>query len=262
MRRFAPEHVLKGSSLMNPSVSTSRSSRPAARTLIVVLTLSGLVAACNPADRIVTGTVNYPFDHRERHPIVLGDGARTIDIFTGRGIEGLDARQHEDVRSFGIEYVAMGKGGIRAMVPQGQEGHSHLTMSGIRKALVEGGYGGGPISIGYYRPQDPSVAAPIRLTFVTLKATVASVCGQWPADLGSGPSIQGWRNNPYWNLGCATQTNMAAQIADPLDLVRSRPEGRIDTLKRSGGIEKLRQAKDPSTQYNQSATQINTAVGN
>jgi pilus assembly protein CpaD len=54
---------------------------------------------------------------------------------------------------------------------------------------------------------------------------------------------------------------MAAQIADPVDLVRARPEGRIDTLKRQGNIEKLRQGKDPSTQYNSSPTQINQAVG-
>lgn len=245
---------------MNPNLTQPRS-RPAVRTLIAVITLGGLAAACNPADRIVTNTV-YPFDHRERHPIVLGDGSRTLDVFTGRGVEGLDSRQHEDVRSFGVEYVAMGKGGIRALVPQGHEGHAHLTLSGIHKALADGGYRGGTVSVGYYRPQDPNVAAPIRLTYTTLKATVASVCGQWPTDLGSGPSIHGWQNRPFWNLGCATQTNMAAQIADPLDLVRSRPEGRIDTLKRSGGIEKLRQAKDPSTQYNQSATQINQAVGN
>jgi type IV pilus biogenesis protein CpaD/CtpE len=40
---------------------------------------------------------------------------------------------------------------------------------------------------------------------------------------------------PYWNLGCAMQSNVASQIADPVDLVRGRQEGRIDTASRSRG---------------------------
>lgn len=257
-KRFSPKGV---SPMLSLDTMIGRPAR-APRALAAALALGGLAAACTPADRIVTNTVPFPYDHRERHPIVLRDAQRSLDIFPGRGVDKLDGRQHEDVRSFGAEYSALGRGGIRVLIPRGQEGHAHYAMSGIRAALAEGGYAGMPISLGYYVPQDPAIAAPIRLTFTTLKAQVASVCGQWPNDLGSGPSIRGWRNQPYWNHGCAMQTNIAAQVADPLDLVRSRPEGRIDTLKRAGGIEKLRQAKDPSTQYNQNATQINQAVGN
>lgn len=225
------------------------------------IAVGALAAACSPADRVVMNKP-YPFDHRERHPIVLADGQRTLDVFTGRGIGGLDERQQEDVRSFGAEYAALGKGGIRALVPQGQEGHAHQTLYGIRRALAKSGLSGAPLSIGYYAPRDPHAASPIRLTFTTLKAKVGSICGQWPGDLGSGPSIAGWRNQPYWNHGCAVQSNIASQIADPVDLVRGRPEGRIDTLRRGSNIDKLRQAKDPSTQYNAPPAQINQAVGN
>jgi pilus assembly protein CpaD len=54
---------------------------------------------------------------------------------------------------------------------------------------------------------------------------------------------------------------LAAQVADPIDLVRGRSEGRADIVKRMNAISKLREGKDPSTQYRQEQTSINSAVG-
>jgi pilus assembly protein CpaD len=62
-------------------------------------------------------------------------------------------------------------------------------------------------------------------------------------------------------LGCATQATFAAQVADPIDLVRARSEGRPDIAKRMGAITKLREGKDPSTEYRQQTPQINSTVG-
>ena len=56
-------------------------------------------------------------------------------------------------------------------------------------------------------------------------------------------------------------SNLAAQLADPLDLVRARSEGRLDTQKRMEAIKKLREGKDPSTQYRQEQTKVSDAVG-
>lgn len=69
------------------------------------------------------------------------------------------------------------------------------------------------------------------------------------------------QNRPYWNLGCATQSNVAAQVADPIDLVRARQEGRVDTLKRMRAIEELRKGQDPSTEYRSEAAKTSSAVG-
>ena len=51
------------------------------------------------------------------------------------------------------------------------------------------------------------------------------------------------------------------EVADPLDLVRSRDEGRPDIVKRMGAIAKIRDGKDPSTQYRSTTPQINSTVG-
>ena len=106
------------------------------------------------------------------------------------------------------------------------------------------------------------MAAPIRLSFARLKAEVPHECGQWPDDLGITNNIKSRvENRNYWNFGCAYQANLAAQVADPVDLVRARQEGRIDTVKRMGAIDKIRQGKDPSTEYRQEATKLNQSVG-
>ena len=102
---------------------------------------------------------------------------------------------------------------------------------------------------------------PIRLTFASLQAGVAHACGQWPTDLGSSDFRFSSSNAPYWNLGCSSQATLAAQVADPIDLVRSRDEGRPDIVKRMGAITKIREGKDPSTQYRQVTPQINSTVG-
>jgi pilus assembly protein CpaD len=66
----------------------------------------------------------------------------------------------------------------------------------------------------------------------------AGPCGVWPKDLG--PSVDGddFSNNPYWNLGCATQRNMAAMVANPADLVQPRGESPAYEQRRSDAIDK------------------------
>jgi len=63
----------------------------------------------------------------------------------------------------------------------------------------------------------------VRLTFTSIKARVASECGVWPTDVGSG-----FRNENYENFGCASQQNLAAIIADPNDLISPRGPGEIN----------------------------------
>jgi pilus assembly protein CpaD len=55
---------------------------------------------------------------------------------------------------------------------------------------------------------------------------------------------------------------VAAQVADPVDLVRPRTDGRPDPIRRSKVIEAVRDGKDPSTQYQQEGSKINEGIGN
>jgi type IV pilus biogenesis protein CpaD/CtpE len=79
--------------------------------LAAVAALGSSLAAC--ADRVVTGPT-YPVDVRERHPIVLADAPRTLDVFVNSAT-GLDSRQRDDVRAFAGEYRRYGQGQIIAL---------------------------------------------------------------------------------------------------------------------------------------------------
>ncbi|HYF53830.1 MAG TPA: CpaD family pilus assembly protein [Salinarimonas sp.] len=220
--------------------------------------LSLSLAAC-AADRSVTGST-YPRDYRERHPIVLADTPRTLDIFVAG--PALDPRQRADVLAFAEDYRRTARGPLAIQVPAGVAG-TGPTLDAVRRALAEQGLPSGAASVSTYRPSDPTIASPIRLSFAALKAKVASTCGLWPQDLGVSDPGFNMRNEPYWNLGCATQANMAAQVADPVDLVRGRQEGLADATRRAKDVENIRQGKDPSTQFRQDGrNRINQAVGN
>ena len=79
----------------------------------------------------------------------------------------------------------------------------------------------------------PSVCVPIRpssFTLASIKINYAKVvatagpCGLWPHDLGTSLDATYTENRPYWNLGCATQRNLAAMVDNPADLVQPRGE--------------------------------------
>lgn len=226
---------------------------------LAALALVALPLGACMADRSVTGST-YPMDVRERHPIVLSDAPRTLDVFADG--PALAPRQREDVRAFAAEYRRSARGPMSVQVPSGVPG-AHRTLEGVRGALAEAGVPASAVATSSYPPGDPRLASPIRLSFPALKAGVPSKCGLWPQDLGiSEPGFNN-RNEPFWNYGCAMQANVAAQIDDPVDLVRGRVEGRPDTLRRARDIENIRKGQDPSTQYRQDGKgQINRAVGN
>ncbi|MBB3903872.1 CpaD family pilus assembly protein [Methylobacterium brachythecii] len=233
---------------LRPS-TTPRS--PLAMAVLALLVAS--LGACK-SDRVDTTGSIYPYDVRARHPFVLAEGSRTLDIFpTGPGH--LDPRQSADLDAFLLEYRRYGRGQLAIDLPRGASpvvgAAAERTGAAIRRAAAENGVPNGAIAMAGYAAADPSLASPVRLSFQHMEAKVASACGLWPQDLGVSTPASNLRNEPSWNLGCATRSNIAAQIADPVDLVRGRPEGRIDTVRRTQVIDKLRQSKDPSTKWNQ-----------
>ncbi|MEQ8736971.1 MAG: CpaD family pilus assembly lipoprotein, partial [Hoeflea sp.] len=63
-------------------------------------------------------------------------------------------------------------------------------------------------------------------------------CGRWPDDLAADTS-----ENKHWaNFGCAYQNNLAAQIANPGDLIAPRGMSPIDAERRSQVIQTYRES--------------------
>jgi pilus assembly protein CpaD len=200
-----------------------------------------------------------PDDFTERHPIVLGDVPAKLEVFLANN-SGLDHRQSGDVKAFVQQYLKDGKGPLVATLPAGAPGGSvQFTLGQIRKVAGAAGLRAGALRVSPGGETHPT-AASIRLSFNKLDAKVVSRCGQWPDDLAGGATLKGWENRPYYNLGCSYQTMMAAQVANPIDMLRGRPESEIDIQKRLGDFKSVRENADPTTKWPADQTKINSAL--
>ena len=70
----------------------------AALRLLAAGALAGLLAGCYQTQ--VAQHSEYPNDYRQRHPITLKEGDRTVEVFLGRNRGGLNPSQRADVLSF------------------------------------------------------------------------------------------------------------------------------------------------------------------
>ncbi len=197
-------------------------------------------------DNVITGSIS-PDDYHNRHPIVLTDSPTTLDVFP-TGVGALDGNSAADVRAFAARYRKYGTSRIVILAPAGGGPKIHAGVDAIRRVLASSGVSG-RIGLGSYPVADPLLAAPIKLSFVALKAEAPPHCGQWPQDLASGSSLETWKNETYWNFGCSTQSMLAAQVDDPRDFVRARAEGPSDVQMRTRAIGAVREGRDPGSAW-------------
>ena len=194
-----------------------------------------------------------PSDYHARYPIVLGQAPTALDVYPVGGA--IDQQSIANIRAFAQRYREFGDGRIAILAPAGERGRDARAIDQIRRALAGSGLRG-YVAVGAYPDADPTRVSPVRLVFQGLKATVPGQCGLWPADLASGSSIDGWKNDSYANFGCATQTMLAAQVADPRDLAQSRASGSGDVAMRLRAIGDVRDGKDPGTDWKIKVTTI------
>lgn len=197
--------------------------------LLAAAGLSIVLSGCASENQVTAVDTS---DYRQVHPIVLTHGDRTIDVLAAGGPGGIGARQIADIRAFANEYRRTGRGPLLIATPAGGGEASRIVPS-IRTALAQGGV---PSAVSTtYQPVDPGGMAPVKLSFVRLKAEVATECGRWPDDMSGNRALLSFENKPYDNFGCAYQNMFAQQVADPLDLVRGRPEAAGSAV-RSGTV--------------------------
>jgi len=191
----------------------------------------------------------YPTDYRQRHPIVLREGVQSVDVLLGRNRGGLTPSQRADVVSFAQAWRREAGSGIIVDVPNGgptDHAASDATRE-IRSIFTAVGVPANAIYMRTYRPSRTSLAS-IKLNYSKLIAE-AGPCGQWPKDLGPSFRSGSDSNQPYWNLGCATQRNLAAMVDNPADLVQPRGEVPAFAPRRSMIVEKYRKGENPSGAY-------------
>lgn len=215
---------------------------------MAVLLAGVWLAGCKTTE--TANTVPYPYDYKQRHPITIQEGRRTVELFVSKRLAGLTPAHRTSVGAFADNWAREATGGIEIRVPRGISNDRAIgeTIAEIRTILVEAGVPQDSVAVRPLRLIDPAQPTPIVLAYPRVIAA-AGPCGRWPNDLGPGAGIEYDTNGPYWNLGCSMQRNLAAMVDDPADLVQPRGEAPAYMARRSVVIDKYRKGEDTTTQY-------------
>jgi pilus assembly protein CpaD len=230
------------------STQATRRAWRSARAIVPLLFLAALGGCQTTNDEIVS---TVPSDYRQRHPIVVQEADRTVEVFVGNGRGGLTAPQRTDVAAFAQNWLQEGTGQITIDLPVSTPNAHAATQSlrDIEGILSSAGVPARGVTIRRYTPVNPRQLATIKLNYPKITAD-AGPCGLWPEDLGASFNNPIYRENrPYWNLGCASQRNMAAMVANPADLVQPRPESPTSTTRRTTVLNKYGKGESTATVY-------------
>jgi pilus assembly protein CpaD len=203
--------------------------------LVLAALAAAMLSGCASRDDLTTGGI--PDDYRQRHPIVVTEAEQSVDIPVASTDRRLNTAQRDMIRGFAQNYGSRATGPVYLLTPEGSPNASAARQlrGQVRAELSARGIASSKIVNSAYAANSVGDAAPIRLTFVGTTA-MTSQCGQWPKDM-----INDFNNQNYYNFGCATQNNLAAQIANPEDLVAPRGMTPIDAARRNAAIKEYRE---------------------
>lgn len=199
--------------------ATSSGRRTITKAALAVTAAAVLLAGCRAGEdqsRVAGWSL---VDPTQRHPIMVTQQPTSISLRVPRGASGLSPHQRGQVISFLEQYRGADSRNSRLVVeaPAGSPNEiaSMQAVAEIRALVAEAGFGSSNINVEAVQAGGDA-QAPVRLSYLRYVAE-GPQCGHWPTDLGSTHA-----NLVYPNLGCATQANLAAQVANPADLVRPR----------------------------------------
>ncbi len=200
-------------------------------TAVSVAILSG---CAGPHDQLTTGGI--PDDYRARHPIIVTEAEQTVDIPVASTDRRLTIAQRDLIRGFAANYISRASGPVYVLSPEGSPNSAAARQlrNQVRAELASRGIASSKIINTSYAAAGAGDAAPIRLSFTGTTA-ITTQCGQWPKDISND-----FANQNYYNFGCATQNNLAAQVANPEDLVAPRGMTPIDAQRRNNAIQEYR----------------------
>jgi pilus assembly protein CpaD len=154
------------------------------------------------------------------HPIAVEPHYSSIKVSFSAPQAGLLPDDSARFEAFVADYLSRGSGSISVSAPQGGGSSAALSYFGAR--LFQMGVPRSHILVGTREDSDSRV----EIGFIAYAAAV-DPCGDWSDDVA-----HTFRNRTSKNFGCAVQHNIAAQVADPRDLIEMRPSDPADAARR------------------------------
>ena len=214
----------------------------------VVLASAALLAGCYTAREVSLDSI--PNDYRQRHPIVLKEAPRTLELFIGNRRGTLTGEQRAEVLAFANTWRREATGGILIDVPRGtsNEASSAAALKEIRSLLAGSGVPQQAVDVRAHQASDPRKLATLKLHYPKVTAD-AGPCGLWPHDIGPTYAREHYENRQYYNFGCANQRNLAAMVDNPSDLVQPRAEIPSYNGRRTTVLDKYHRGESSATVY-------------
>lgn len=153
--------------------------------------------------------------------------------------QGLSSNQHDALRGLAARYSAAGAGQVRIESPAGDDPAAVEQAYAVRAFLQASGVPGDRIQMAAYAAPDPR--APVLAGFETLRAAIPD-CAAEARNMGTRFS-----NQSSGGFGCAVTANMAAQIADPRDILGARAMTPTDSGRAAVVFDNYRRGQISST---------------
>ena len=228
----------KDGTTFRPAI-TDRTLRRTAVALLASVAL-GLVSGCAKRDSVTVGSV--PDDYRTNHPIVIAEKEEVIDLPVGAGDRGMTQTHRIALDGFLDGYDRSAAPVVTITVPTGAANDvaAAEAASGFRRFIRSRGVPQSRIAMTTYQSPSAEVSAPIRVSYTAVRAQT-NKCGRWTEDI-----LETSENKHYANFGCSYQNNLAAQVANPADLLGPRKQTEIDAENRDRVIDVYRNREVPA----------------
>lgn len=162
---------------------------------------------------------------------------------------GLSATQRAALADIALRARAEGSPEIVIEAPSGEDPVSLQMAYSAAESLRAGGV---PVRMAAYNAPHPR--APVVVGYARLQAVSYDCSTQWQ-------SLTRHRDNGVaQGLGCATISNMAAQIADPRDILGQRPMDPADAGRRTVVIQRYRAGEDTRTRIDDDVAELSDAI--
>jgi pilus assembly protein CpaD len=216
--------------------------RPLASALpLLAVAAAALLSGCANRDSITVGSI--PDDYRTNHPIVISEKDEKIDLPVGASDHGATRAQRQTLLGFLDGYDRSAAPVLTIAVPSGSANEiaAGAAARDFRRIAVADGVRSNRIALVAYQATSADVSAPVRIAYSSMRAHTDK-CGRWPDDV-----LETSENKHYANFGCSYQNNLAAQIANPADLLGPRRQTEIDAENRDRVINVYRRSGNSET---------------
>jgi len=210
-------------------------------TPLVLLMLGAGMAGCQQVGNKMHQSSPQPAA-RDKFPITVApkqENMALLPVLAGKNLVHGDAQK---IASFASGFLQSGHGPLAIILP-GVPNTPQLTaqMQAVNSVLADRGVPSSRIEWRIASPAaaaptgnasagavaTPAPAGPLVFSYTRYTATLEKDCGIWEKSMITRD------NQPWDNFGCAGQHNLAAMVADPLDLERPRDTTPIDVDRRT-----------------------------